>query len=231
MSHENSNLLALREEFDEFKASVNATLAQLNAKVEKLQSTDEKRYQKLLEDRFKASHLHIPGVGITDITTADAHIEIKRWNRYHEVPGQLAKYQQAVPRDKLAVYFFGSLPAASKLASIRSMMVSFGINMHSIDQDNQIIAHEPPVHPPPPNDLDRWLRQRLQKAGGRLHVHRILDALQKEPPTGLGEIPADTAFTKLLKGKGYEISPKRVRDPICPCRNNAATLIGYDLVM
>ena len=40
---------------------------------------DESFYQALLEKEFKSGHAHLRGVGFTDVTTEDAHIEIKRW--------------------------------------------------------------------------------------------------------------------------------------------------------
>ena len=36
----------------------------------------EKHYQKLVEGLTGGKHLHIPGVGFTDVSTADAHIEV-----------------------------------------------------------------------------------------------------------------------------------------------------------
>ena len=237
----------MEREFNEFKALVReefadlrATIGLLEDKVEKLQSTDEKRYQKLLEDRFQASHLHIPGVGITDITTDDTHIEIKRWSRYHEVPGQLAKYQHAIPRDKLAVYFFGRPPAVNKkYHSILHMTVSFGIETHSIDKDDNIVTHAMP--PSTKADTGRvrfrnltlhdWLRSNLShEDGGRVHLHRLPVAFKKFlNRAGSGEeIPSTNGFKRALVELDYSVETDRAlrqRDSSCEVCKNSGMLI------
>jgi len=101
----------------------------------------ESHYQSLLEKQLKGKHLHIKNVGTTDITTEDSHVEIKRWTRYHEVPGQLSKYNQACPRMRKCVYFFGPPPSSQKMQDILKLMTSQGIEMYSFDADDEIITH------------------------------------------------------------------------------------------
>lgn len=64
-------------------------------------------YQKLLEKYFDASHMRYDG-GISDITTDRFHGEIKHWNNWKQVPGQLQSANIRVPRDELRVFMFGN---------------------------------------------------------------------------------------------------------------------------
>ncbi len=104
-------------------------------------SKKESYYQQLLEKKLNGKRLYIAGVGITDITTPDMHVEIKRWSRYHEVPGQLAKYQQGCRRTKSAVYFFGTIPSLGRQQQIAALMAASRINMYSIDAADEITEH------------------------------------------------------------------------------------------
>src|SRR4051794_3035724 len=79
------------------------TLAALKEEVEDMKAVkhNEPYYQTILEKKIGAGHMHIEGVGTTDITTDDTHIEIKRWTRADEIIGQLGRYNSAVPRPHL----------------------------------------------------------------------------------------------------------------------------------
>ncbi len=114
---------------------------QKQLKQQSLPKRNESYYQHLLETLLGATHMHIPDVGITDITTSDTHVEIKDWKRYHQVPGQLATYQQAVPRVNSVVYFFGAMPSYNRFLSIRSLMTRHNISMYSIDSDDVITEY------------------------------------------------------------------------------------------
>lgn len=105
----------------------------------------ENHYQALLELKLGGKPLHIPNVGRTDVTTDEAHVEIKKWSRYVEVPGQLAKYQLAAPRRRRCVYFFGVTPSAGRFNDIYTLMTAHGIEMYSVDGDDEIIDHKPVV--------------------------------------------------------------------------------------
>ena len=83
----------------------------------------------------------ISGVGTTDITTDDAHIEIKNWGRFQEVPGQLAKYQQAVKRPQSHVYFFGPEPPKQRYEQIHELMEAANIRMFSFDAEDEVREH------------------------------------------------------------------------------------------
>jgi len=115
---------------------------ELRKRVKNLESPKhESHYQKLLEIRFQGKHLHIEGVGTTDVTTSDAHNEVKNWRRYHEVPGQLAKYNHGSPRPRKCVYFFGNPPSSKKIEHILNLMTLQNIEMYSFDLDDEIVAH------------------------------------------------------------------------------------------
>jgi hypothetical protein len=96
----------------------------------------EKFYQTILESNFEAGHMRISKVGETDITTDDAHIEIKRWKDHDKVIGQ-----RAVKRDRLCAYFFGSRPDAAKVQMIYELLHGAGIEMFSFHADGTIEKH------------------------------------------------------------------------------------------
>lgn len=109
--------------------------------LQKKRKKKEAYFQRLLETKLNAKRMHIRGVGITDLTTHDSHIEIKCWTRYHQVPGQLAAYQQGCHRPKSLVYFFGSPPSFIRLNQIINLMTAHGIQMFSIDDDDTVTEH------------------------------------------------------------------------------------------
>ena len=124
--------------------SVSMQLAALDASVQELVGTrkDEIYYQELLERELGGKHLHIAGVGITDITTPDAHIEIKRWRQWKEALGQLTAYQNAVPRRLSCVYFFGPRPGLKSLTAIADCMMKAGVEMYSFASNDAVEHHE-----------------------------------------------------------------------------------------
>ena len=103
---------------------------------------DEKYYQNILEKTLGARRLHIKGLGITDLTTEDAHIEIKKWNRFHEVVGQLEKYNLRAPRKYKRVYFFGPSPTKTQLENVHNLMEANGIEMFSFDDQDVAWPHK-----------------------------------------------------------------------------------------
>ena len=119
-------------------------VSELNQRVSALESEkkDEVYYQEILEKELSGKHIHISDVGTTDITTDDAHIEIKRWTRSHEVIGQLAKYQKAMPKQRSCVYFFGPRLSSKKTNDIVELMQAAGIEMYSFDHKDNIERHE-----------------------------------------------------------------------------------------
>jgi hypothetical protein len=129
-------IAVLRGEVSQLKAR----LAELEVAVNPARKNEE-HYQKVLESQLAATHLHIPGVGVTDLTTPDSHIEIKRFRDYHVVPGQLAKYNRVVPRPRKCVYFFGPLPKQQRLVFIADLMAESGIEMYIFDSDDVPYRH------------------------------------------------------------------------------------------
>lgn len=73
----------------------------------------EKEYQHHLEKELNGKHLKNTH-GITDITTEDTHVEIKKWSDYKSALGQLLSYNNAIPKENLSVYFFGYYPEEKK---------------------------------------------------------------------------------------------------------------------
>lgn len=69
----------------------------------------EQYYQTIIENISGGSHRYIAGIGFTDVTLANAHIEIKNARNYAMTAGQLLKYHLGDPRDNRVVILFGPL--------------------------------------------------------------------------------------------------------------------------
>lgn len=142
----------------------------------------EAYYQKFLERRLGAKPLTLP-CGRTDLTTDDAHIEIKSWTRYHEVPGQLGKYQLASPRRQSIVYFFGLEPCKERLDEIETLMRRMSIDMYSIDRQDKIRHHACSVSER--NDVAwQWIQSNIvTDPRGMLSRPDVNEAFRKAHPT------------------------------------------------
>lgn len=197
----------------------------------------EAHYQAILERKTGGRHLHIPGVGITDITTPEMHIEIKVWHNYQEVVGQLLKYQIAEPRPKMYAYMYGDRPNDQKVNMINQLYSKSGIKLcYFADNDiiqelemfvEQIIPH---VQPKIPEDLSEFLQAILKKDNeGIIHIHKIADLYSQF-------LSQDGEFTKIatasmrsyLEIAGYRVSDQNVKVPEC-CSSNVRSLLGYKL--
>jgi hypothetical protein len=134
VAEQNAELEALRPE-----------VSQLKARVAELEATagrkGEKYYQNILEKSLGARHVYVPEVGFTDLTTGDAHIEIKKWSDYHIVQGQLNKYNRVIPRPRKCAYFFGVTPSKKRLAFIADLMKEAGIEMYIFDANDVPYRH------------------------------------------------------------------------------------------
>jgi hypothetical protein len=73
----------------------------------------ERVYQKALQAHYKCGHKRLPS-GITDITTEDRHIEIKKWTLYKQAVGQILAYDFYDPKPILEVHLFGRYPDKKK---------------------------------------------------------------------------------------------------------------------
>ena len=79
-------------------------------------------------------------------------------------PGQLAKYNQALPRDKLCVYFFGPEPDNTRYGQILSLMTSANIEMYSFDGKDGIRKHQ--TFDPRGDVYDDFLSTHVEDAPG-----------------------------------------------------------------
>lgn len=96
--------------------SMNSNLPPLTNKLLK-KLFNEDFYQKVLEKFYKATH-KVVQAGITDITTEDTHIEIKRWKCWKEVAGQLFAYNAYDPKFNLSAIMFGKYASDCKESAI-----------------------------------------------------------------------------------------------------------------
>ena len=195
----------------------------------------ETYYQTLLEGKLNAKRSRIPGVGTTDLTTNDAHIEIKNWDNYMKVPGQLASYHQGLPRAKSAVYFFGILPTLKRVNHIRTLMTAHKIAMYSIDEDDEIVDYPlPPVQVNnAPDDhavaFDDWFNNHsVLKPNKRVHVHRFERAFKVDT----SDCCSIKTIAESLAMKGFSVSEVGVkgkhRDGAC-CDSPSRCVLGVDV--
>ena len=166
----------------------------------------EAYYQDFLERQLGGQRLVIPGIGITDVTTDNMHCEIKSWIGYHQVPGQLSKYNLRAPRRRLCVYFFGPVPSARKIETIEELMQRHGIEMYSIDENDAIVKHGNESYQHALGaDLDRfneWLQENVVAAPGyRVHIHRFENVYMAETGNSLSK----GHVGKLLRRLGYDV--------------------------
>ena len=189
--------------------------------LQRIPKKPESYFQELLQRKFNAKRLHIPGVGTTDLTTDEAHIEIKNWKLYDKVPGQLSKYRLGSPRPGSVVYFFGMPPSSCRLKQIKTLMAAHRIQMFSIDDDDVITAHPSgegsfmlECHESDP--FRNWLSKHLvMSLGKKVHVHQIIELYNATAPK---EMIATRAGPKLLKGMGYTVERNsKVRDCTKDC--------------
>ena len=89
---------------------------------------NEKEYQHHLEQELNGKHLKNKH-GITDVTTDDTHVEIKKWSDYKTALGQLLSYNNAVPKNNLSVYFFGHYPEEKK-KEVSELFIKNSINVY-----------------------------------------------------------------------------------------------------
>lgn len=112
---------------------------------EKLHYQTSKRnedfYQAMLEKHFNATHKRL-SVGITDITTDDAHIEIKRWSCWKEALSQLLLYNRADPKEHIHACFFEKCTEALKKLVVDNF-ITFGIEVYEFveSEDAAFLRH------------------------------------------------------------------------------------------
>lgn len=110
-----------------------------NDKGEKL----ELYYQLLLENYLNAKHMRLK-CGITDLTTSEYHIEIKKWSNFSQVVGQLEMYQEQSWRPKLYAVFFGNTSHKNKELAL-SILKKKGIGVYEFNEQDEIIIYNEPV--------------------------------------------------------------------------------------
>ena len=91
----------------------------------------------MLERLLGGSHRRLR-TGITDITLKNTHVEIKRWERWSDAVGQLAKYQHAEPKQELRVYLFGKFSGSNKQVAL-DVFWSRGIRVYDMIHQGPIV--------------------------------------------------------------------------------------------
>jgi hypothetical protein len=123
----------------------------LKLQIQMLQAKkNEDFYQNILEKHFNATHKRLQ-IGITDITTDDTHIEIKRWCNWRQAFAQLILYNSHDPKEKLHACFFGEYTQPAKDLAIAALkhqnIVCFElsqthdvINMTNLEDNSQEVV-------------------------------------------------------------------------------------------
>ena len=101
-----------------------------------IRAQTEDFYQLNLENHYKCSHVKC-FYGVTDITTDDSHIEIKRWSIWKSAFGQLLAYQMTLKRTHLKLYLFGRRPRISVVEQMVKHLNTFGVTLFHLDYDEQ----------------------------------------------------------------------------------------------
>ena len=220
LKQSNAELKQSNADLKKSNGVMHQTIEKLVKDVENLQEQkSEKHFQTILEAITGGSHLTIPGIGRTDITTSDMHIEIKHWLKYHEVPGQLDKYNHAVPRSKLCVYLFGSKPKKDKsVKAIEEFFKRHRIEMFSFQDNDEIVQHtviegegEGEGDKNADNLVQSFLNNHLSPLeGSSVHVHQIAESYNRYLADKLVKFKVDTRWMKKkLKHSPFEINNKR----------------------
>lgn len=77
----------------------------------------ERRYQHALQKSLGYGHKFLP-CGISDVTTPEKHIEIKRWSAWKHSLGQLLAYNYCDPKKQLEAHMFGEYPSDKKRLAV-----------------------------------------------------------------------------------------------------------------
>lgn len=102
ITRQNDKILGLRNELQKTQQIVQRQKVELAFLKRK---KNEDFYQGIMEQHFNATHKTLDS-GITDITTDDAHYEIKRWNCWKEALSQLILYNDDDPKENMYACFF-----------------------------------------------------------------------------------------------------------------------------
>lgn len=86
----------------------------------------------MLEEFLGGTH-QVVSSGVTDVTTENAHIEIKEWTSWKMAVGQILCYNSDVPKPNLAIYFFGKYGNDSK-KHVLSKLETFGIKAYEFEE-------------------------------------------------------------------------------------------------
>lgn len=101
---------------------------------------NEESFQKHLEIILHGGHVNYGFYGISDITNDAFHAEIKSWQSWKNVIGQLTSYNHASPRSELRAYMYGNLPSKPKLQLAMSLLAEFNINAFHIEMCQNVLT-------------------------------------------------------------------------------------------
>ena len=94
----------------------------------------EKFYQYHLEKYLKGHHLVLE-IGITDVSNANLHAEIKVWNNWKSAIKQILLYNACSPRSILQIYLFGEPTEKQRILAIKYIK-KFNIEIYELKHKN-----------------------------------------------------------------------------------------------
>jgi hypothetical protein len=96
-------------------------------------------YQPVVEKYLGGGHKNLR-FGVTDVTTDDAHAEIKNWECMHEAVGQLLLYNFLDPKKELHIYLFGTNISFQKLQLMIRFYKSINFVVHTFSETDEGIS-------------------------------------------------------------------------------------------
>ena len=143
----------VNKQLDQFKSEVFQEISllrnELNEVKAKFEFYNEKKseqyYQKKLEKLLDGTHTKTKH-GIVDIITKDAIYELKSWNNYKQVVGQLKAYSLEKQSNKrLCAVFFGECKEQKK-SDIIDFLVLENIEVYEVYEDDEAIIRLRSLH-------------------------------------------------------------------------------------
>ena len=135
IAQQNNEIVSLKKELEKTKSMLNTTRLEMAFLKRK---KNEDFYQALMEQHFNATHKNLDS-GITDITTADAHYEIKRWSCWKEAYAQLILYNDDDPKEHMYACFFEM--CSDKLKNkVHEKFIKYNIKCLEFREDDNCIS-------------------------------------------------------------------------------------------
>lgn len=99
----------------------------------------EEFYQVVVENWLQSSHVQL-GIGVSDVTTEDTHVEIKDWKSWKHAAGQLRAYHNDSPKENLFLCLYGPYDKVAKQKAIANVKKDGVRCFDFVDVDRKVIV-------------------------------------------------------------------------------------------